>query len=318
MVCGVYKLKFNGSDKVYVGQSVNCASRLTRHIREMVQGTNSKKLNDAFNTFGIPIMEVLEEVSLNKLNEVEDNYIQKLNCVANGFNTAEHAGGGCSLSGEQHPLALYSNEEIICILKYILNNPSSTFKDISTILNVSNSVIAHIFRQDRHIWIKEAYPELWEELTYLKKYKSRGEAKGVSIHKNTDILDVFNILIECPDIPYKEVSEFTGVSLDSINALAKGTSFKWLQDEYPEKYAVLLSLKGTRSRHIEAGNKVSIAAKGIKYPNVLSPEGTIYNISNISAFAREHGLEKTSLHKLLQGKQKTHKGWKTCPEELVY
>lgn len=317
MVCGVYKLNFNGTDKVYVGQSVNCKARLSRHIREMKASTNSVKLNNAFTKFGTPTMTILEVVSPSELNILEDRYIQELECVSSGFNSAKHPGGGCCLSGDSHPNAQYSNEEILSIVKYILDNPSYTLLKISTEIGISNSIISHILRLDRHTWIEKEHPELWEELRSLKVYKSRGEAKGASKHKNSDILTVFNILVDCPDISYKEIAEFTSVSLDTINAIAKGTSFKWLEEEFPEKYNILRNLKGTRSRHKEVGSRISAEALGLKYPDVLSPDNIRYKVSNISAFAREFNLDKSSLHKLLQGSQKVHKGWKTCPEEQV-
>jgi hypothetical protein len=46
------------------------------------------------------------------------------------------------------------------------------------------------------------------------------------------------------------------------------------------------------------------------YPNVVSPEGVVYKVTNARQFALSKGLEVTGFHKLLSGKQLSHKNWK--------
>ena len=44
---------------------------------------------------------------------------------------------------------------------------------------------------------------------------------------------------------------------------------------------------------------------------ILAPDGLQYGpINNIAAFAREHGLDQSNMHKVVSGKLKTHKGWR--------
>lgn len=317
MTRGIYKLTFRGTSKVYIGQSENCEERLTTHIRCMKQGTSSVKLTQAFKTFGIPSMVILEGILEENLDSSETAAITLHNSVDTGFNTARVAAGGSGLTGDSHPNSHYSNIEILEALKYILTNPNTTLEEISAKLNISISVISGIFQQTSHKWLATDYPVLWNGLSDLRTLKSRGQFKGASKHQDADIIMLMRILISCPDISYKEIAEFTGITMNTIQALAKGTSYSWVQNFYPQEYSELISLKGSRSRHLASGTKISVDSLGIKYPDIVSPEGLIYHVSNISAFAREHDLDKSTLHKLLNRKERQHKGWKICQEEQV-
>ena len=55
---------------------------------------------------------------------------------------------------------------------------------------------------------------------------------------------------------------------------------------------------------------------GIIYPTIKDPQGTIYTIDNAYRFAKEHGLAPNHFQEVLNGHRKSHKGWKTCPEEV--
>jgi predicted GIY-YIG superfamily endonuclease len=61
MTSGIYKLKFEGTSKVYIGQSVNIEKRFKEHIRSLKNRTSAKKLLSGFDTFGHPSIVILEE-----------------------------------------------------------------------------------------------------------------------------------------------------------------------------------------------------------------------------------------------------------------
>lgn len=46
------------------------------------------------------------------------------------------------------------------------------------------------------------------------------------------------------------------------------------------------------------------------FPLLLSPDGCTYEVESIAEFARTHGLNKSCIHDLFIGRQKTHKGWR--------
>lgn len=108
---------------------------------------------------------------------------------------------------------------------------------------------------------------------------------------------------------HSDIAKELGVSIDTVHNISKGATHSWVSEEYPEAYADMLVKKGTRN-----GTHNTAEARGIVLPKVISPEGEVYSISSIRGFSREHGLEYSSLNKLLHGKQKTTKGWKIYNE----
>jgi len=230
MSCGIYALKFKGTDKVYIGQSVNIEYRYKKHIQSLKRNSSNYKLQNAYNEYGIPKLDILVEINKEDLNSYENETIQIYNSVINGFNIAEYA--DIHSEGDKNPASKYSNEQI---------------------------------------------------------YK------------------VFNLLLDL-SYRYKDIELLTNVSISTIRHIANGEAHTWLKDKYPDNYKILESYKGSLRQ--QATN--SSYQKGITYPNIVSPSGQEYSITNVSAFAREHNLDPSSLRKVLTKTPKylTHKGWK--------
>lgn len=53
--------------------------------------------------------------------------------------------------------------------------------------------------------------------------------------------------------------------------------------------------------------RAAVVHKEIRY--LLSPEGVTYPVTNISLFAKEHGLSQSHLTSVLTGARRVHKGW---------
>lgn len=229
MTCGIYILRFSGTDKVYIGKSKNIESRLVYHRYKLKAGIHTKKLQSAFNLFGEPKLEILLTSTEDSLGVLEDEAIEIFDAVHNGYNTViSSKTGGSSLRGEAHGNSKFTDDQII---------------------------------------------EVFMLLT----------------HSNNTAKDIVNL---------------TGVTLSVINDIAKGANHTWLKQVYPQEYLVLLNKKN---------NRKSAKELGIIYPKIVSPEGIEYQVDNGRAFAREHNLQQTHLVRLLNGKAKTHKGWKLAP-----
>lgn len=231
MTIGIYLLRFTGTDKVYVGQSLRIEERFTKHKNRLKNGLANHKLLEAYNQFGLPSLEIILECNENDdLDILENEAIQIFNSVENGFNiNTKASGGGSGLQGELHGNSKYNPNTIKTVFKKLLLN-----------------------------------------------------------------------------IPFKIISESTGVEISTIRDISKGKSHKWLAKIYPEEYELLNSLKYTRTYN-------SAEHKGIIYPEIKDYAGNIYFVKNVSSFAKEHGLNKSHLCGVLNGKRKTHKGW-----HLVY
>lgn len=59
------------------------------------------------------------------------------------------------------------------------------------------------------------------------------------------------------------------------------------------------------------GTHNTAKAKGINYPDILSPDSiVVYSVENVQEFARNHGISKSSLHRILTKQTKSCKGWR--------
>lgn len=107
---GIYIIKCNANNKVYIGQSINLSQRLNEHKNKLIRGVhNNKHLQNAFNKYGqktfiFDVLEVLQEENYNKekLNILEIEYISKFesNKRNKGFNI-ENGGNSVGKIGEE-------------------------------------------------------------------------------------------------------------------------------------------------------------------------------------------------------------------------
>ncbi len=166
MTCGIYLLKFNGTNSVYVGQSTNIEYRYKKHIQSLKRGDSNYKLQNAYLLYGDPILELLlEDIPKNELNACENEAILLFNSVKCGLNIAEFA--DIHSIGEKNPGSKYSNEDIIKVFKLLLDL-SYRYKDIEKLTGVAISTIRHIANMEAHTWLQEEYPEDYKILISYK------------------------------------------------------------------------------------------------------------------------------------------------------
>lgn len=174
-------MRFNGTEGVYVGQSVNIEYRYKKHIQSLKRGTSNYKLQKAFNKFGIPNLEIIIEVPKDELNACENEAIQIFNSVNNGMNIAEYA--DIHAEGEGNPAAVYSNEDVYKVFLLLLDL-SFRYKDIETLTGVSISTIRHIANCESHTWLRESYPDKY---SILESYKGKLRQQATNSAKQRGI-----------------------------------------------------------------------------------------------------------------------------------
>ena len=134
----------------------------------------------------------------------------------------------------------------------------------------------------------------------------RGEKHPNAKYSNDQIMRVAELLIQVPLISYRNIAELTGVKKTTIeNIVCKGShSWVWSATNIPfSKIQELKNIRKTESLTAERRGKV--------YPPILSPEGIEYtNIPNLKEFSNKFGLNHSHLCGVLNGKVKSHKGWK--------
>lgn len=168
MTMGIYKLNFNNTSKVYIGQSVNIERRFKSHS---YIGGKGKKLQEAFKLYGKPNLEILHICDKDKLNTLEINYIKYFDSFNNGFNSTEGGEVYPILKGENSGNSKYTNTQYINAFNLLVDT-DYTYNKISNIVNMHEDVVATISSCTRHIWLKEMFPDKYKILE-LKKGKRR-------------------------------------------------------------------------------------------------------------------------------------------------
>lgn len=87
MTIGIYLLKFEGTSHVYIGQSIDIEARYQEHLSNMRRDTCSDKLAAAYLLFGVPELYIIEECSIDELDQKELYYIHEANSINKGFNS---------------------------------------------------------------------------------------------------------------------------------------------------------------------------------------------------------------------------------------
>lgn len=157
MTIGIYKLVFNNTNSVYIGQSISIERRFTSHIRLMREQLSSLKLNKAYLTYGIPSLSVIQETEPSLLNDLEEFYIKENNSVIFGFNSCSKAGGVSDLYGENSPCASYTKDVYESIV-FMLANTNAPYKEIAEELEVTIPTIKDISRGHSHKYLEEILP----------------------------------------------------------------------------------------------------------------------------------------------------------------
>ena len=86
--CKIYKISFEGTDRVYIGSTVNLEARIRKHLGLLCKGNHhSAKLQNFIKKYKLtPVIEVVDECSTKDRQTVEQYWIDKYNSLHYGFN----------------------------------------------------------------------------------------------------------------------------------------------------------------------------------------------------------------------------------------
>jgi hypothetical protein len=205
MSCGIYKLKFKNTHKVYIGQSKNIEYRWIKHKYDLKSGTSSKKLQEAYKEYGIPDMEILLLCEESDLLENETEAIIIYNSIGDGFNTLLPIMRDSSLSPEYSNGCKYSKESIIEVFEYITKFPELTYGNIQELTGVNISTISMIASGWQHTWLKTEFKDIYDE--YINNTSTRTHIKQ---NKNLDKFIMYvRMSNACPNA--KSTKEFSNI-----------------------------------------------------------------------------------------------------------
>lgn len=156
-ICGIYKIGFLTTSKVYIGQSTDIYRRITEHwlsANATEDNLNSKTQRDymlpvhrAMRKYGREnvYIEILERCSREQLNERERYWIQQYQSdnKEHGYNLASGGQDTFGLKGERHSRAILSQEQVETI-KEELRSGNSTMRAIADQYNLSPVTITNI------------------------------------------------------------------------------------------------------------------------------------------------------------------------------
>lgn len=182
MTCGIYKLKFAGTDQVYIGKSKNIETRFIYHKYKITHNKASSKLLEAYNMYGCPSLEIICTCDESELSKLEEEAIEVYNSVECGFNTLHKSSPVHSTVGEKHHNAVNSNEDVIACLLLLIEIPVHTYKKISSLTGVTYSTVCDIAKGVAHKWLQKEYPTEYAKMLNLKaSRKTITSSKGKSI-----------------------------------------------------------------------------------------------------------------------------------------
>lgn len=190
MTCGIYKLNFAGTDKVYIGQSVDIEDRFRQHLRFMRKGMSPKKLQAGYDKYGAPALSIIATCTTEELDSFEDEAIDIFDSYNNGFNSLQSSLHSPQLRGEEHGNAKFTNSQIL-MAATLLQDISYTFSNISKITGVSEDIVSKISSGHCHLWLYDEEPAIWANIKTLKnkRLKLNAYSRGDKISaKNQGIV----------------------------------------------------------------------------------------------------------------------------------
>lgn len=286
---GIYKLVFKGfEDYPYIGQSKDIELRYKAHLNSFIRGCPNEKLQGAYDVSGTPELVVLEETD--DLNNREVYWINYYNSVEHGLNIT--AGGDSSGNGYQHARSKYSREQILEVFNLLLDF-NNTYEHISEVTKVSKNMISSISQGKNHLWLKDEFPDKYQEMRSLSK--KRTLKRTLQKYDNPTIYTPDGKEIINPDL--RELAEQYDVQVAGLTKLLAREC---------------LTYKGFSLTKKEVSN----------YPVFRSPDNKYYRVSNLNQFAhkffREYGLTRQVLSNLARGlNKKTKTGWRLATEDEI-
>lgn len=295
-VIGIYKLKFNGTDKVYIGLSNNIHDRYKGHLRSFKLGTASKKLMDAYNAFGPPELEIVEECTQTELGGREKYYITYFNSVNNGFNsfyTQQGVGISDSPINGNYDKSEYEVMFLAIYESRYKHGYSVTLKTIADTLEVPEYILSQIASCRRHLWLRNTYPEEYRWLEESVQEYTCGK------HSTNEALG--KIL---PSVKDQNGIEYT----------IGGNLAQFCRDNNLDEGAMYRLLKGQVLTH--KGFRLLSTPLPKRWTLTNGDRKEIFVEKNVQAKCIAMNLDPSSISKVIKGTKSSYLGWTLLKDEV--
>lgn len=217
-IIGIYKIENKNNGKVYIGQSNNIERRFKEHLYKQDLYIEQIIAQEGENNFSF---DILEECSIEELNEKEIYYIQLFDSYYNGYNFS--FGGNCQ-SGDKNANAKLTEEDVI----YIRTQYAKRIRTREVYEMFKNKITKKHFM---NIWEGKSWthimPEVYTEEN--KKYycyqSTNGELSPMAKFTNDEVLKIRERYVkETAQQIYKDYSD--RCTLDTLKHILIGTTYK--------------------------------------------------------------------------------------------
>lgn len=179
MTIGIYSLYWEEQDLIYIGQSVNIASRYLVHIKALQKGNHYNcKLQNAYNLYGMPTHYVLEECEVSSLEYLEGVWAKEFSAVdsVQGLNILPPGvpGGG---SGVSSAASKHSKKSILTVFRLLYSSKGLSYKFISECTGIPVGTVEGIRNGRVHSWLKQQYPNSYAKMLVVYRHKNCGHIK---------------------------------------------------------------------------------------------------------------------------------------------
>lgn len=162
MTIGIYALFWEEQDLIYIGQSVNIEQRFKEHLYSLKKLEHSNyKVQEAYNRYGIFSSLIIEECSIEELNNKEILWTKEFNSINTGLNIVEAGKAGYGINSNN---SKYTKIQILRVFSLLYKYPHLSCKKIAHKTKVHFETVQSINNGYNHIWLQNSYPEQWKEL----------------------------------------------------------------------------------------------------------------------------------------------------------
>lgn len=149
-ICGIYKIFFIGTDRIYIGRAVDILRRFKEHIcsAKKDNGRDSQlPIHLAIKKYGVENthLEIVERCNREVLDSREKYWTKYYhsNDKRYGYNIASGGQDSVGLSGEHHSQAKLTQEQVNEIIAELKKN-DKTLREIAAQYDVSNATVTNI------------------------------------------------------------------------------------------------------------------------------------------------------------------------------
>ena len=216
----IYIIKNKINNKVYIGQAKDPNKRFISHLSRAKTNADHSPIHDAITILGKEnfYYEILEK-NIENYNEREKYWIKYYNSlVPNGYNLTEGGEEPPTFYGENHPLSIISNKDVLLIIEDLKKN-ELTQRQIAKKFNVNFQLITSINNGITHKQNNLKYPI----------------RQGSPYHLTIDQVEEIQWLLINGQSKIKDIANYYKVSEGTIKHINAGRNYKKSNLSYPLK-----------------------------------------------------------------------------------